>query len=178
MGNTDLSNHETSANGPVWINYLTTKYDAMPVLTYNFAVGGASIPDNYTYQVNNLYQPKYTTNEFWLGSNTLHLSWIGINDCSDCWLQGVNLTAISTRLNHYSGLLETFYQTGARNLFIVNVPPLDRSPYILGGGAESSGHYKSCVDNFNENLPSIVSTWQTNHPDVSYVSSMRKLARH
>jgi len=170
----DLGDHSTTANGPVWINYLTSKYNSTPVLTYNFGHGGASIPDNYTYQIDDLYQPKYSTNKFWIGSNSLHLSWIGINDCSDCWFQGVNLTAISYRLSLYSHLLEELYQTGARNLFVVNVPPLQRTPYILGGGSESSGHYKSCVDYFNENLPSVVNTWQSNHPDVSHALSTRR----
>jgi len=142
-------------------------YNTTPVLTYNFAHGGASLPDNYTYQVNNLYQPKYTTNKLWISSNTLHLSWIGINDCSDCWLQGVNLTAISYRLGLYQEYLEEMYDTGARNVFIVNVPPLDRSPFILGGGNESAGHYKSCIDSFNGNLPSLIQYWQDKHTDVS-----------
>ncbi|TVY84411.1 Acetylesterase [Lachnellula suecica] len=167
MGNTDLGNGQTSANGPVWINYLTTKYQASPVVTYNFGVGGAVIPDNYTYQVNNLYQPKYTTDKFWTGQNTLHLSWIGINDCSFCWLQGGNFTLISDALNQYSALMETMYQTGAKNLFIVNVPPLNRSPLLLEDGSESAERYASCVQNFNENLASYVQTWQSNHPDAT-----------
>ncbi len=71
LGNNDLGNGQTSAQGPVWIEYLTTKYNKSTILTYNFAVGGASIPDNYTYQVEKLYQPKYSTNRFWKGSDTL-----------------------------------------------------------------------------------------------------------
>lgn len=87
MGNSHLGEHTSafypgSATDSVWANYVTSTYNTTPVLTYNFAVGGASIPDNYAYQVMNLYQPKYTKgNKFWTGSNTLHLSWIGINVC-------------------------------------------------------------------------------------------------
>jgi hypothetical protein len=166
LGNTDFGD-ETSAGGPLWINYLTTNYNTTPVLTYNFASGGASLPDNYSYQVKDLYQPKYTANKLWIGSNTLHLSWIGINDCSDCWLQGVNLTAISYRLGLYQSYLEEMYRTGARNAFVVNVPPLDRSPFILGGVNESAGHYKSCIDSFNGKLPNLIQDWQDKHADVS-----------
>ncbi|KAG4424239.1 hypothetical protein IFR04_002643 [Cadophora malorum] len=163
LGNSDLGN-ETSAQGPVWIEFLTTKYNTRPVLTYNFAVGGASIPDNYTYQVENLYQPKYSEKKFWQGSNTLFTSWIGINDVSDAWLKN-DASVLLPRLDHYSELLEQMWETGARNFFIVNNPPLDRSPFILGGDAGSIAHYAEMIQVFNENLPKHVAAFQDKHPD-------------
>ncbi|KAH7389135.1 hypothetical protein BKA64DRAFT_130571 [Cadophora sp. MPI-SDFR-AT-0126] len=163
LGNSDFGN-ETSAQGPVWIEFLTKKYNTRPVLTYNFAVGGAAIPDNYTYQVENLYQPKYSKAKFWQGSNTLFTSWIGINDVSYAWLKN-KASVLLPRLDHYSELLEEMWKTGARNFFIVNNPPLDRSPFILGGDAESIAHYAEMIQVFNENLPKHVAAFQDNHPD-------------
>ncbi|KAK0130432.1 hypothetical protein ONS96_000951 [Cadophora gregata f. sp. sojae] len=167
LGNSDLGN-ETSAQGPVWIEFLTAKYNRSPVLTYNFAVGGASIPDNYTYQVENLYQPKYSKEKFWQGSNTLFTSWIGINDVSDAWIKN-DSSVLLPRLNHYSDLLEKMWKTGARNFFIVNNPPLDRSPFILGGDAGSIAHYAKMIKVFNENLPKHVAAFQDDHPDGQVV---------
>ncbi|KAL2060063.1 hypothetical protein VTL71DRAFT_9885 [Oculimacula yallundae] len=164
LGNTDLGNHQTSAQGPVWIEFLTTKYNTSPVLTYNFAVGGASIPDNYTVQVEELYQPKYSKDKFWHGSNTLFTSWIGINDVSDAWWRK-DTPILLGRLDHYFELLEQMWKTGARNFFIVNEPPLDRSPFILGGDETSIAHYASVIKVFNDNLPKHVAAFQDKHPD-------------
>ncbi|KAH6711806.1 hypothetical protein DL95DRAFT_527944 [Leptodontidium sp. 2 PMI_412] len=164
LGNTDLGNHQTSAQGPVWIEFLTTKYNTSPVLTYNFAVGGASIPDNYTYQVENLFQPKYSKSKFWLGSNTLFTSWIGINDVSDAWIHH-DSSMLLTRLDHYTDLLEQMWDTGARNFFVINEPPLDRSPFIQGGDAHSIARYASNIKVFNDNLPKHVAAFQDKHPD-------------
>ncbi|KAH7319004.1 cellulose-binding GDSL lipase/acylhydrolase [Rhexocercosporidium sp. MPI-PUGE-AT-0058] len=164
LGNTDLGNHQTSAQGPVWIEFLTTKYNTDPVLTYNFAVGGASIPDNYTYQVENLYQPKYTRERFWHGSQTLFTSWIGINDVSDAWIHK-DMSMLLRRLDQYTDLLEQLWDTGARNFLIVNNPPLDRSPFIQGGDEKSIAHYAACIKVFNDNLPKHVVAFQDKHPD-------------
>ncbi|PBP16545.1 cellulose-binding GDSL lipase/acylhydrolase [Diplocarpon rosae] len=168
MGNTDLGNGLTSAQGPVWIQFLTTKYNTSPVQTYNFAVGGASIPDNYTYQVENLYQPKYSTNRFWEGSNTLFTSWVGINDVSDAWIHK-DSEELLTRLDKYTALLEQMWNTGARNFFIVNNPPLERSPFIAGFDKDSVALYKKDIQVFNENLATHVSAFQDRHPEGSIV---------
>ncbi|KAI6708951.1 cellulose-binding GDSL lipase/acylhydrolase [Diplocarpon mali] len=166
MGNNNLGNGLTSAQGPVWIQFLTTKYNTSPVQTYNFAVGGASIPDNYTYQVEHLYQPKYSTNRFWKGSDTLFTSWVGINDVSDAWIRK-DSDELLARLDKYSALLEQMWSTGVRNFFIVNNPPLERSPFIAGFDKESVALYKKDIQIYNENLSKHVSAFQDRHPDGS-----------
>ncbi|CZT00542.1 uncharacterized protein RAG0_08548 [Rhynchosporium agropyri] len=165
FGNYDIGNHQTSAQGPVWIQLLATKHlDSRPVPTYNFAVGGASIPDNYTYQVEKQYQPKYSENKFWHESNTLFTSWIGINDVSEAWWKK-NTPLILDRLDMYTKLLEQLWDTGARNFFIVNIPPLERSPYIQDGDETSIAHYASVIKVFNDNLPKHVAAFQDKHPN-------------
>lgn len=77
-----------------------------------------------------------------------------------------------TRLDHYTDLLEQMWDTGARNFFIVNEPPLDRSPFIQGGDADSIARYASNIKVFNDNLPKHVATFQDKHPDVSRADSM------
>jgi hypothetical protein len=67
-------------------------------LSHDFAISGALIPDGFSYQVLNLYEPHYaslhshgssngkyvTTNAGdglrWNGNNSIFASWIGIND--------------------------------------------------------------------------------------------------
>lgn len=165
MGNSDLGDGQTSAQGPVWIQFLTTKYNTSPVLTFNFAVGGASIPDNYTCQVEQQYQPKYSTNKFWDGNNTLFTSWIGINDVSDAWIHK-DSERLLTRLQQWDALMEQLWATGARNFFIVNNPPLERTPFISGFDEASIALYKKNIEIFNENLAQHVSAFQAKHPEV------------
>ncbi|KAI9047552.1 hypothetical protein LZ554_008268 [Drepanopeziza brunnea f. sp. 'monogermtubi'] len=166
MGNNDIGNGLTSAQGPVWIEFLTKKYNTSPVLTYNFAVGGASIPDDYTVQIQERYQPKYSSDKFWHGSNTLFTSWIGINDVSDAWINK-NSQQLLVRLDKWDGLMEQLWDTGARNFFIVNNPPLERSPFIAGFDKGSIALYKRNIQIYNENLAKHVSAFREKHPEAS-----------
>lgn len=53
----------TSANGPNWVDYLTVKSNASSFLTYNLAIGGASVfdpaPGSLAYQVQDRWYSSY-----------------------------------------------------------------------------------------------------------------------
>lgn len=92
------------------------------------------------------------------------------------WLKN-NASVLLPRLDHYSELLEQMWETGARNFFIVNNPPLDRSPFILGGDAGSIAHYAEMIQVFNENLPKHVAAFKDKHPDVSWEYELEEQPR-
>lgn len=73
--------------------------------------------------------------------------------------------------------LEDLYTTGARNVFVVNVPTIDRSPLIEGQGSDSVGNYSKCIDAFNSQLPALVRNWQVKHADVGFSSKENEKAR-
>ena len=60
------------------------------------------------------------------------------------------------------------YQIGARNFFILNVPPIDRSPQAVDEGPETTQGWKEDVTGFNSRLKSMIATIGTNYPDVTF----------
>ncbi|KAK4499505.1 hypothetical protein PRZ48_010020 [Zasmidium cellare] len=110
LGNPLIAN-QTSSNGPIWPQFLTTRWNTSTTLLYDFAISGASIPDGYTDQALNIYEPKYsslyagdygnmsmqipvtngsagggTLGMTWTGNTSIFASWIGINDINWCSL--------------------------------------------------------------------------------------------
>ncbi|KAF2164492.1 carbohydrate esterase family 16 protein [Zasmidium cellare ATCC 36951] len=113
LGNPLIAN-QTSSNGPNWVEFLTARWNTTTTLTYDFAISGASIPDGYTDQALNIYEPKYsslyagdygntssqipisnqsssgsggeTLGMTWTSNTSIFASWVGINDINWCSL--------------------------------------------------------------------------------------------
>lgn len=107
----------TASNGPNWVGYLTTKYNASLLQTYNLAYGGATVDGDLVTpyapnvisvkeQIHSQFTPGYTdhgnsdvdTSEThpsapdapaWQGNDTLFAIWIGINDIGNSFYKGV-----------------------------------------------------------------------------------------
>ena len=85
----------TLSGGPNYIDFLTVKYNNSLVLSYNFAMSGATISDSivaavspsihtFQQQVEQYYEPKYSTpggeNAPWSANDAIFLIFIGINE--------------------------------------------------------------------------------------------------
>ncbi|KAH8666516.1 hypothetical protein BX600DRAFT_539643 [Xylariales sp. PMI_506] len=159
----------TSSNGPNYIDYLTVKYNASELLTYNLAYGGATVDSNLVApylptvlslvdQVYDEFIPAYTGRHpaapsapAWHGDDTLFTFWIGINDVGNSYFNG---TAATTALNarifaEYAGLVDAVYRLGARNFVFLNVPPVDRSPLTAAEGAAAAALERADLAAFN-----------------------------
>ena len=94
LGNPAYPSH-TMSGGPNYIDFLTMKYNNSLVLSYNFAMSGATISDNivaavspdihtFQQQVENYFKPKYSTpggnNARWSANDAVFLIFIGINE--------------------------------------------------------------------------------------------------
>ncbi|KAL8649171.1 MAG: hypothetical protein Q9210_004565, partial [Variospora velana] len=200
----------TSSNGPNFATYLTTTFNASKILTYNFAFPGSSIDERATHphlpekgpdgkritrndlvsQVAGGFIPHYTDQQkdppkaAWASENTLFISFFGINDILASYRAHSSSTATTTDriMTSYAASLEKMYAHGARNFLLLNVPPLDRSPYFQTGETHS-GHgddkltasaradhrrkVGSAVRDFNSRFPSLVSGFQSTHPDAN-----------
>ncbi|KAK8098037.1 fungal cellulose binding domain-containing protein [Apiospora kogelbergensis] len=94
----------TSSNGPNWVDYLTVKYNASQLQTYNLAVGGATVDSalvkpylptvlSVKQQVLDVFMPTYASSSSspgglqWTGRDTLFAFWIGINDVGNSYWQ-------------------------------------------------------------------------------------------
>jgi phospholipase/lecithinase/hemolysin len=154
----------TAANGPNWVDYLTTTYNSSLLLTYNLAYGGATVDSalvapylpivlSVAEQVQNEFFPVYggkSTVE-WESRDTLFGVFIGINDVGNSFSRGAANTSILNDLifDVYTGLIDSLYYAGARNFLFLNVPPTDRSPLITAQGNASVALLKADIADWN-----------------------------
>ncbi|KAB2572160.1 Lipase GDSL [Lasiodiplodia theobromae] len=170
----------TSSNGPNWVGYLTYKYNASLLQTYNLAYGGATVDSDLVapyadtvislkQQIQDEYLPKYGADgasKVWQSDNTLFSVWIGINDVGNSyWSQ--NSTLIDAIFTEYSGLVDQLYTSGARNFLFLNVPPLERTPLTTGQGSDSINLEKPAVVDFNDRISNLASSLQEKHTDAT-----------
>ena len=179
LGNPQIT-AQTTANGPIWPMYLSVVYNTTTTLLYDFAISGASIPDGYTIEILNEYEPKYAS-QFgqgpaqWNGNNSIFASWISINDinwCSSLFSSTPsNFSAcLPPRLDMYFDLMASLYDSGARNYFFVNMPPLFRAPMVTQNGQDIIDNYREGVSLFNEKLfPEYVQTFTSTYNGVRTV---------
>ncbi|KAL8708175.1 MAG: hypothetical protein Q9220_006936 [cf. Caloplaca sp. 1 TL-2023] len=151
-----LGNHvrgPTSSNGPNFITYLTTTFNASLLQTYNFAFPGASVSqaamnpgttfqpghtNDMDQQVNNGFLPSYTAQSghapytTWTGDTSLFVSFFGINDLLQTYTRPNFQQVAAAIFEQYANNLATLYSAGARNFLLLNCPPMDLSPDFTG----------------------------------------------
>jgi len=173
----------TASNGPNWVDYLTVKYNASTLLTYNLAYGGATIDSSLVApyepqvssisdQIQNEWVPTYSSKPSsapWASDNTLFAVFDGINDVGNSWSQGVPAT---TTLNaqifsEYSSLVEKLYTAGARNFAFINVPPVDRAPLTLAQSTSNQAEEKADIAAWNTALLNLTKSLKSEHSDVN-----------
>jgi len=174
LDNPLIANTSTS-NGPNWVEFLTAKFNTTTTLTYDFAISGASIPDGFTDQILNIYEPKYSSlyDSSWTGNTSIFASFVGINDINWCSLLFTRTPdvpfseCLPPRLDEYFFLMDNLYETGARNFFFVNIPPLQRAPMVFETNNQTIvDNYIEGVALYNELLPTYVQNFTSGHEGV------------
>ncbi|KAI4244946.1 MAG: hypothetical protein LQ352_006682 [Teloschistes flavicans] len=144
----------TSSNGPNFVTYLTTTFNASLIQTYNFAFAGAKVSNTATSstpyaknpggqndmvaQVTNGFLPSYTTQAghepyaSWTADSSLFVSFFGINDILATYAQG-DQSSTAPIFAAYKQNLEDLYTAGARNFLILNTPPMELMPVFSNG---------------------------------------------
>jgi len=173
----------TASNGPNWVDFLTVEYNASLILTYNMAFGGATVDSSLVApfeptvlsvaeQILDEFFPSYAASPSdapWSPEDTLFAVFIGINDVGNSYGDGV---PASTTLNGlifdvYSGLIQTLYNTGARNFLFLNVPPVNRSPLTKAEGAAAVAEEAADLIAFNADIANLASTLKETHTDTN-----------
>ncbi|CAK7210033.1 hypothetical protein SCUCBS95973_000655 [Sporothrix curviconia] len=187
----------TSSNGPNWVDYLTVKYNASRLQTYNLAYGGATVDSDIVKpymptvlsvkdQVHSQFLPGYTSHgnsdldtssvhpsapdaPAWQGNNSVFAVWIGINDIGNSfWLN--NVTDINTKIFAvYADLVGLLYNAGARNFVFLTVPPVDRSPMMLADTPEARASEKMDIATFNGLVRQLADSLKDEHGDNANV---------
>ncbi|KAF2170240.1 carbohydrate esterase family 16 protein [Zasmidium cellare ATCC 36951] len=169
LGNPDYPG-DTSSNGPNWIDFLTTTWNRTLVKTVNLAFGGATVDGDLIpafaptvislkQQINDQYVPIYSKHPSyfnWQPQSTLFTIFIGINDVNNGYNLPNKSQLYSQELTEYAQLVDTLYQTGARNFVLLNVPPIDRDPITTETGEAAVESQKTDIAAWNGKVNSIV----------------------
>ncbi|EYE94848.1 SGNH/GDSL hydrolase family protein [Aspergillus ruber CBS 135680] len=177
MGNPSLGTG-TTAGGTNWVGYLTATQNASLVLSYNLAVGGATI-DNTLVSGNpkdlvsqfDVFQSTYADKDAagWTGENAIFAVWIGINDIGNAYSNTDAETFTSKLIARYRSLVEKIYRDGGRKFLFLNVPAVSRTPEIQSQGKEAAKSHAKYLSVFNENVESMVKNFTTSHKDTTTV---------
>ncbi|KAI0745782.1 hypothetical protein C8Q76DRAFT_780872 [Earliella scabrosa] len=170
----------TMTGGPNWIDFMTTVNNKSLVLTYNYAYSGATIDPalvppfspairTIVDQVNQFMDgpAKKPASAPWTSENALFSIWIGINDIGTTYSQGGDRDAFSDRLmDAYFAQVQKLVNVGARNFLFINVPPVDRSPLMIGQGANAQAAEKKVIAGYNAKLVTRADAFKTANTGV------------
>lgn len=165
------------------MGYLTVKYNASLLQTYNLAYGGATVDSalvqpyqptvlSVKQQVQDEFLPGYTGDSpkapsapKWTGADSVFAFWIGINDVGNSYGAGPDSSGpLYTKIfDVYSGLVDQLYSSGARNFVFINVPPVDRSPLTVGQGQSSVDTEKAAIEDWNQRVADTAAALKANH---------------
>ncbi|KAI5861427.1 carbohydrate esterase family 16 protein [Durotheca rogersii] len=175
----------TSSNGPNWVGFLTFKYNASRLQTYNLAYGGATVDSalvqpyiptvlSVRQQVEDEFTPAYTgasprapSAPRWTGADSLFAFWIGINDVGNTYGSGPDAwpSLYSRIFSVYAGLVAKLYDAGARNFVFLNVPPVDRSPLTVGQGQRAAEQERAAIADWNGRVADLAAALKSNHTE-------------
>ncbi|KAL8827976.1 MAG: hypothetical protein Q9191_002861 [Dirinaria sp. TL-2023a] len=169
----------TSANGPNYVDFLSTTYNESYIQTYNFGYGGATVDpalvaspyglivQSFEQQVTQGFLPTYTDGTVpWSATDTLFTIFFGINDVILSYARrndSLNLALIKD----YEGLVNQLYAAGARNFLFMNVIPVDLTPGSLDLSDADRGSLASYIGAYNWRLGHLTYYLHQRHPDTS-----------
>ncbi|KAH8841247.1 hypothetical protein MCOR27_009221 [Pyricularia oryzae] len=182
----------TSSGGLNYVGQLAGKTvgngGAAPVLSYNFADGGATtdsaIVAPYTPTVRSFVdqvavfeqtlgaRPRPEGWADWTAEDALFGVWMGVNDVGNShWLANATDVVDALTLRYFDGL-DALYEAGGRNFYLLTVPPTERSPLMMS--SNSSPTLVPMLEYYRNSISSQLAVWETSHDDadVRIVDSM------
>lgn len=128
----DASKQEVTYE-PNWVGHLVQSINAsrtnFPLLVYDYAVSGDTIARMRLWQYRKEFLPQlgsHPDSAPWTSSNTLFISWIGINDC--IWNVRLQASSAQPSFDDLFKTQESLYGIGARNFCFIGIPPLHKFP--------------------------------------------------
>ena len=180
LGNPEYPGY-TASNGPNWVDFLTTTYNETFIKTVNLAYGGATVDSalvrpylptvlSLKEQIEQEYLPKYSTSPSffnWKANDTLFASFLGINDVGNSYANPNASWVLADDVAEYGRLMDTIYQSGARNFLFLNVPPVNRSPLTVAQGASAESLEASYIAAYNTNITHMAADLTRSYSDVT-----------
>lgn len=164
----------TTTGGLNWAGMVTEEYNTTLLLTYDFAVYGATVdtslvrgstPDVQD-QVGYFDQyladkPDYAP---WTSDDLLAAVWIGINDVGNPWWDGT-ASPIDSIMDEYFDLLQDLADKGVTNFALLTVPPFNNAPSFLGQA--SLDNLVSNITAYNDALETRLETFKSANSAVT-----------
>ncbi|KAF2012528.1 carbohydrate esterase family 16 protein [Aaosphaeria arxii CBS 175.79] len=165
----------TSSGGPNWIGYLVTTYNSSLLYSYNFAYGGATVNASLVKpykpevkslidQVKQFSSSSLATNPPWTPKESLFGIWMGVNDVGNSYGQNDSVL-LGKILDDYFGQVEILYRAGARNFVFLSVPPINKSPLMLGQSKQAQELEAKYIVQFNDALANRTGSFKARHED-------------
>ncbi|QIW99443.1 hypothetical protein AMS68_004961 [Peltaster fructicola] len=168
-----------ACNGANWVGYFTTVFNESLVLTLNMAAGGAtvdmdliapgvphstlrSLKTQIVEQFPALYGKPPETYP-WTADSSIFIIWIGLNDIHNADEETQH--NFPAEFVEYAAYADLLYQTGARNIMFMNIPPIERAP--LAEIIDTYDDWHLWVAGWNANLTSLVYNFRAHHPDAT-----------
>ncbi|KAI0737403.1 hypothetical protein C8Q80DRAFT_1243316 [Daedaleopsis nitida] len=152
---------------PNWVGHLVKTVNetrnTSPLLVYDYAISGDTISRMKLRQVKKEFLPHLAPRPEWApwaSTDTLFVTWIGINDCT--W--NIRLQPSSTHQS-FDDLFKTqedLYAAGARNFCVIDIPPV----HIFPKGAKSP-RAKAGYMSWNPLLRQHAEMFSSAHPDAT-----------
>ncbi|GJC81597.1 acetylesterase [Colletotrichum liriopes] len=179
LGNPDLPGW-TSSGGLNWIGFVLTQFNASLTYSYNLAYGGATTDASlitpyaptvlsFIDQVSEFSRSLASKPAWapWTADNTLAGVWMGVNDVGNAaW--GSNREALLVQvLGRYFDQLQILYNAGVRNFVLLSVPPTQKTPLMIGNGADSGGQLSAAIKQYNELIVSNLAAFKAKNTGVT-----------
>ncbi|KAK2606854.1 hypothetical protein N8I77_005578 [Diaporthe amygdali] len=178
IGNPALPGY-TASGGLNWVGMLASQLKVSNLLAYNFAYGGAttdsSLVTPYDPSVKSFVDqvgefssslashPSYAP---WTAANTLVGVWIGVNDVGNTyWLSNVD-DVTKAVIARYFEQLQIIYNAGARNFFLLSVPPIQYTPMMLQQSSSARDSEAAVITKYNQMLTSSLANFTSTNSGV------------
>ncbi|KZL74088.1 fungal cellulose binding domain-containing protein, partial [Colletotrichum tofieldiae] len=179
LGNPDLPGW-TSSGGLNWIGFVLTQFNASLTYSYNLAYGGATTDASlitpyaptvlsFIDQVSEFSRSLASKPAWapWTADNTLAGVWMGVNDVGNAaWASNREALLVQV-LGRYFDQLQILYNAGVRNFVLLSVPPTQKTPLMIGNGADSSGQLSAAIKQYNELIVSNLAAFKAKNSGVT-----------
>ncbi|KAI8167001.1 Acetylesterase [Colletotrichum sp. SAR 10_70] len=172
LGNPALPG-QTTSSGLNWVGHLTSTLNTSQILTYDFAVTGATtdkdIVDTYAQycvddQVDQYKQ--YVSAAVTDKANALVAVWIGINDVGEPFWDKES-APVAKIMDRYFELLQTLADDGLKNFVLLSVPPFsDQIPAMIGQSETDLQRLRDDISSYNSELTTRLATFKSANSGV------------
>ncbi|KXX79372.1 putative endoglucanase type F [Madurella mycetomatis] len=170
----------TASGGLNWVGFLASQFNTSTLLAYNFAYGGATtnatlvqpwqptvlsfIDQVEQFSDSIASQPEYAP---WTAQNSLFGVWMGVNDVGNSWWLAEYDELLERIMDSYFRQLQVMYDAGARRFVLLSVPPIHRTPAMLGESVEAQQGEAAAITKYNDAMATRLEAFMSQNDGVT-----------